>query len=516
MSADAICNEAVALHRQGRLAEAEQLYHKALAAAPRHADANHLLGVLRHQQGRTAEAIPLLEIALAVQPNGPDMLSNYAGMLKTVGRGEEALAAYEKVLAMAPAHPGALNGRGAVLLDRNRYDEALAAYDAALAADPGFVVALANRGRALQFLGRFEEARADLERALAMEPMRTGIYLDYVETNTIKPGDTMPERMEALLARPDLPAGARVQLEFALGKAYGDLGQEKRGFGHFLKANQLKRSLVSYDEAASQRFFDRIMDVFTPELVKQKGRLKGDPSERPIFILGMMRSGSTLVEQILASHPKVAGGGELTAFILDAGRPEGALAYPDFVPGLDKPAMKTRAARYLAAVEAAAPGAERVTDKMPSNFLWAGLIHLLFPNAVILHTVRDPLDTCVSCFTKLFLEDHPHTYDLGELGRFYRRYEKLMAHWHRVLPKGRILDVRYEDVVADLEGQARRILKHCGLRWDRRVLDFHANTRPIRTASVAQVRQPLYGSAVGRARAYDEFLGPLKEALAGK
>jgi len=513
MTADALCNEAVTLHRQGKLAEAEQLYFKALAQAPRHADANHLLGVLRHQQGRTGEAIALLETALKEQPDAPDMLSNYAGMMKTMGRGDEAFAVYEKVLTIAPNHPGALNGRGAVLLDRNRYDEALAAYDAALAADPGFVVALANRGRALQFLGRFAEARADLERALAMDPARTGIYLDYVETNTIKPGDTLPQRMEDLAARPDLPALGRIQLEFALAKAYDDLGEEKRGFEHLIKGNALKRSLVSYDEAASAHFFERIMAVFTPELMKKKAKL-GDPSRRPIFILGMMRSGSTLIEQILASHAKVAGGGELTAFIEGAGRAEGDLPYPEFVPELDKAALKTRAARYLEAVEKAAPKAERVTDKMPSNFLWAGLIHLVFPNAVILHTVRDPLDTCVSCFSKLFLEDHPHTYDLAELGRFYKRYEKLMAHWHKVLPKGRILDVRYEDVVADLEGQTRRILKHCGLPFDKKCLAFHANTRPIRTASVAQVRQPLYGNAVGRARAYDEFLGPLKKALA--
>jgi len=513
MTADAICNEAVTLHRQGKLAEAEQLYLKALAGAPRHADANHLLGVLRHQQGRTGEAITLLEIALKEQPNSPDMLSNHAGMLKTVGRSDEAFAVYEKVLTIAPNHPGALNGRGAVLLDRNRYDEALAAYDAALAADPGFVVALANRGRALQFLGRFEEARADLERALAMDPSRTGIYLDYVETNTIKPGDTLPQRMEELAARPGLPALGRVQLEFALAKAYDDLGEDRRGFEHLMKGNSLKRSLVSYDEATSARFFDRIMEVFTPELVRQKAKLKGDPSKRPIFILGMMRSGSTLIEQIMASHPKVHGGGELTAFIEGAGRAEGTLAYPEFVPGLDKAALKERAAEYLKAVERAAPKAERVTDKMPSNFLWTGLIHLAFPNAVILHTVRDPLDTCVSCFSKLFLEDHPHTYDLAELGRFYKRYENLMAHWHKVLPKGRILDVRYEDVVADLEGQTRRILKHCGLPFDKKCLAFHDNKRPIRTASVAQVRQPLYGNAVGRARAYDEFLGPLKKAL---
>jgi len=172
------------------------------------------------------------------------------------------------------------------------------------------------------------------------------------------------------------------------------------------------------------------------------------------------------------------------------------------------------AAHYLAAIAPLAPEGMRVTDKMPSNFFWAGLIHLAFPNAVIIHTRRDALDTCVSCFSKLFLEEHPYTYDLGELGRFWKRYDRLMAHWHAILPPGRILDVQYEDVVADLETQARRIIAHCGLAWDERCLAFHANQRPIRTASVAQVRQPIYGSAVGKARTYEEFLGPLREALA--
>ena len=175
--------------------------------------------------------------------------------------------------------------------------------------------------------------------------------------------------------------------------------------------------------------------------------------------------------------------------------------------------LRELAARYDDDLMRLAPQAARVTDKMPSNFFWAGLIHLAFPHAAIIHTVRDPLDTCLSCFSKLFIEDHPYAYDLGELGRFYKRYENLMAHWHAVLPPGRILDVRYEDVVADLENQARRVVTHCGLDWDERCLAFHRHARPVRTASLAQVRQPIYGTAVGRARAYEVFLGPLKAAL---
>ena len=172
--------------------------------------------------------------------------------------------------------------------------------------------------------------------------------------------------------------------------------------------------------------------------------------------------------------------------------------------------------RYLKETHELAPMAQRIVDKMPANYFFAGLIHLMFPNAHIIHTMRDPVDTCLSCFSKLFAGDrHNYTYDLTELGRYYHRYQKLMAHWGCVLPQGRILEIRYEDVVADLDGQARRLVAHCGLDWDARCLSFHSTSRPVRTASALQVRQPIYRSAVGRSRAYEEFLGPLTAALNG-
>ncbi|MBV9548325.1 MAG: sulfotransferase, partial [Alphaproteobacteria bacterium] len=440
-------------------------------------------------------------------PGHVEALCNQGAVLKTAGRPAEALASYERALALKPGHAPAFNGRGALLLDANRYQEALAAYDAALAAEPDFLVARCNRARTLQFLGRFDEARADLLHAMTLAPERSATYLDYTESVTIMPGDPLPAKMEALLQTTQ-DETARLELHFALGKAYADLGEPRHSFEHLLKANALKRARTPYDEAAAMAFFDRIEQIFTPALLTAKANM-GNASKRPIFIIGMMRSGSTLVEQILASHPAVHGAGELPAFTRLA--PPG---YPDNVPGLESAALQELARAYLSELERLAPGAARVTDKMPANFFWTGLIHLAFPNAAIIHTRRDAVDTCVSCFSKLFTEDHPYTYDLGELGRFYRRYEKLMAHWHRVLPPGRILDVRYEDVVAELEIQTHRIIAHCGLEWDERCLSFHTNKRPVRTASVAQVRRPLYGSAVGRARAYEEFLGPLKAALA--
>ena len=507
--AETLCAQAVRQHQAGQLEAAERLYGQVLQAEPGHFGAHHMLGVLRHQQGRNDEALALLAALVAEYPQAVEALSNYAAVLKSTGRAQEALTVYEQALRLQPDHAGALNGRGAILLDANRYDEALADYDAALAAQPDFAIALANRGRALQFLGRFDEARADLMRALALAPENAGVCLDYAETTTMTPGDPVLARLEALAARGDLPVTERIQIEFALGKAHADRKDERRCFSHLLRGNALKRTQLAYDEAQNARLFARIRAVFTPELLRGKED-GGAPSRRPIFILGMMRSGSTLVEQILASHPAVHGAGELPAFIRIA---SGAVAYPEGVAALDGMSLRELAARYDDELMRLAPQAARVTDKMPSNFFWAGLIHLAFPHAAIIHTVRDPLDTCLSCFSKLFIEDHPYAYDLGELGRFYKRYENLMAHWHAVLPPGRILDVRYEDVVADLENQARRVVTHCGLDWDERCLAFHRHARPVRTASLAQVRQPIYGTAVGRARAYEVFLGPLKAAL---
>ena len=231
----------------------------------------------------------------------------------------------------------------------------------------------------------------------------------------------------------------------------------------------------------------------------------------------MVRSGSTLVEQILASHPQVYGAGELTHFDTAVQgirkKLSGSATFPELVSGMTGEDYRDLATRYLAQIERLAPDAKHITDKMPINFVFAGLIHLALPNAPIIHTVRDPVDTCLSCFTKLFTEGQHHTYQLTELGRYYRHYQALMAHWHRVLPPGRILDVRYEDVVADLEGQARRIVAHCGLDWDPHCLAFYQTERPVLTASAAQVRQPIYNGAIGRWRVHEEALGPLLAEL---
>jgi hypothetical protein len=324
--------------------------------------------------------------------------------------------------------------------------------------------------------------------------------------------------VEALAGDPGkLSPEQQAELHFALGKIYADVGRHEQSFTHLLEGNRWARKHFTYDEPEALQLFERIRAVFSPELMRTNAGL-GDPTDAPVFIIGMPRSGSTLVEQILASHPLVWAGGELDHFQEALARLQGvegtASAYPEVVPFMTAEDFRTLGANYHVAIAASTSGAQRITDKLPVNFLLAGLIPLALPNARIIHTRRNPVDTCLSCFSKRFPQQ-PYTNDLAELGRYYRAYEGLMEHWRPLLPPGVMLEVDYEELVADFEAQARRIIAHCGLPWNEACLDFHSTGRPVVTASSAQVRQPLYRSSIGRSQPYLPLLKPLLDALAG-
>jgi hypothetical protein len=320
-----------------------------------------------------------------------------------------------------------------------------------------------------------------------------------------------------------LSVAEQIDLGFALGKSFADIGEPARSFEYLLQANALKRRHSDYDEARMLGPLERAHTVFTPELMRRHAGA-GNPSPVPIFIVGMPRSGSTLVEQILATHPLVFAAGEVLAFrqaMRAAGVHTTARPFPDSVTDLTGTELRDMADRYLTAIHAMMrDGAEhtlhartqRVTDKMLFNFRCVGLIHLALPNARIIHTCRDPIDTCMSCFSLDFLSS-PQMCDLGEMGRYYRAYSELMRHWRDLLPAGVMLDVHYEDLVLDLESHAQRIVAHCGLDWDPACLAFHETQRPVRTNSFAQVRQPVYRSSVGRWRPPPDALRPLLDAL---
>jgi tetratricopeptide (TPR) repeat protein len=520
--AGALNNRGNALHALKRFDEALASYNRALTLQPDHAEALRNRGATLHQLKRFDEALTSYDRALALRPDYAEALCNRGKTLHELRRFDEALMSYDRALALRPDYAEALCNRGATLHEREDLHAALAHYRRALSLKPDLADVYNNMGNVLEELGQLQEAESAYCEALRLDPNSTAAYVNLAAGKIFKPGDAHLAAMEALAAKTEgLSTTDRMQLDFALGKAYADLKDYALSFKHLSAGNAAKRATIAYDEQATVALFDRIEAVFTPELIAAKSG-GGNPSALPVFVIGMPRSGTTLVEQIIASHPLAYGAGELqtlndAAFTV-RGLDGKALPYPEFVAALDAGPLRQIGARYVAmlgelAANHGASRAERITNKMPSNFYFAGLIHLALPNAKIIHTIRDPLDTCMSCFCRLFTAEQKHTYDLGELGRYYRRYERLMAYWRRVLPAGRILEVRYEDVVADLEQQARRIIAYCGLPWDDRCLSFHETDRPVRTASAIQVRQPIYTSAVGRWRVYEGHIEPLLNGL---
>jgi tetratricopeptide (TPR) repeat protein len=399
----------------------------------------------------------------------------------------------------------------------NLPDKAIPYYEKALAIMPQIAEAYHDLGIALQVVGRIEEASDAFQKAIERAPRNARFYRSLTGCKQISVDDPCLSAMEVLAEEmPTLSEEERIDLHFALGTAFAELGEPERSFPHLLEGNALKRRQIVYDEAAVLTSFERIQAAYTVEIMRDNEGL-GDPATEPVFVLGMPRSGSTLVEQILASHPKVFGAGELSDFEDAAADLGVAGGFPmsslEAVASLTGDRLPQLGASYVERVRAFAPAADRIVDKMPANFRLAGLIHLALPNARIIHTMRDPIDTCLSCFSKLFAGDQPYCYDLGELGRYYRAYEALMVHWRRVLPEGVMLEVQYEAVVADTEREARRIIAHCGLKWDDACLSFYKTRRVIRTASAAQARRPIYNTSVGRWHPYGSMIGPLLEAL---
>jgi tetratricopeptide (TPR) repeat protein len=390
-------------------------------------------------------------------------------------------------------------------------------YDRALALAPECDEALLGLGHLCMELGQMDRAEELFMRALEFKPDNLAARIHISQVKKVKADDG---NFAALLAEEKKSGGfsenKKLSLHFALGKCLDDTKDHEKAFPHFLEGCRIKRAKLSYDPEHAARQFAGVMDIFDKATLDRL-RGAGDPSGVPVFVLGMPRSGTTLTEQIIASHPGVYGAGELHDLLRIAERNiTGAttpVTFPDNLRALDQATLSAWGADYVAGLKQRAPDAKRITDKMPANFFAVGLIHLMLPNAKIIHVNRNPVDTCLSCFTRLFNRKQEHTYDLAELGQYYVHYARLMEHWREVLPAGAFLDVQYEDIVADQEAQARRLIAYCGLEWNDACLDFHNTKRSIRTASVTQVRQPIYTSSVERWRHYERFLGPLLDAL---
>ena len=512
--AETLISRGDCLSELGRGEEALASYDAAIALQPGQADAQNSRGNALRRLGRMEEALAGYRQAMALQPNVAGHVHNCASVLYALDRLEEAVAGYDAAIALDPGFAPAHFGRGAALLALEDSEGALQSYTRAASIRPAHAEAWAHVAQTLGVLGRSAEAAAAAERALVADGCSADAWSIRARLKRFGPDDPDLGRMEAALAKvDDRRPEDRLNLEFALGKAWMEAGDAGRGFAHLERGNSLQRSLLEFDLDEHLAVLTAVARSFDAGTIRRLAGA-GHPSDRPVFIIGMPRSGTTLIEQILASHPLVHGAGELPLVGQLAGRlPR---AGEGLAEALTPDQLERMGAEYAGRLQALAPGAARVIDKLPGNFLFAGLIRLMLPKARIIHCARDPLDTCLSCYETKFAKGNPFTYDLHELGLHYRGYERLMQHWRTVLPADRFIEVRYEEVVADLEGQARRLLAFCGLDWDEACLQFHKTGREVWTASAGQVRRPLYASSVRRAQAHTAYLGPLIKALGAR
>lgn len=520
---DAHHNLGVALRGQGQLDAAEAEFREAIRLKPNYLDAQCNLGAVLHQLGKLPEALAQMETAVGVAPNSALAHNTLGGVLLALGRIDEAAQHFDVAIRLQPTYFHAHNNLGVALENMSRFEEAIEAFRAALRLNPDYASAHNNLGSALLNQGKAEEALAEFQAALRADPnhaMATFNLGKLAGVGHYRFSDAEVSTIRELSLRTNLPAEARCRLHFALAQTFDRTGAYDEAFEQCRQANEVRKEMfrrrgAAYDHAAVGKQVDELIAVFTPTYF-EKVRGFGVDSELLVFILGMPRSGTSLVEQILACHPRIHGAGELlhwNRIVEQVATTLGqAGTYPACLERLDAGTAQAIAQAHLQKLQELSGGRERVIDKAPFNFFHIGLIAVLFPRARIIHCRRDPRDTCLSCFFQNFAEPFPFTLDLEHLGQYYREYQRLMEHWAKVLPTP-MFELSYEELTRDQETLSRRLIEFCGLPWDERVLRFYDNDRVVRTFSTLQVRQPMYRSSVGRWQHYERHLQPLLAAL---
>ncbi|MGH7189077.1 MAG: tetratricopeptide repeat-containing sulfotransferase family protein [Acetobacteraceae bacterium] len=481
---------------------------RATAVKPDLAIAHYHLAVALQQDDREAEAITALRRAVSLAPRHAEAQAMRGDLLLLDGQREEAAACFRRAFAASPnATPGRLSLAKAFIAEENFHD-AERQLRRTIALDPNSNSAHWTLGRTLTRLGRFADAATELEHAIALGPDDVFVYHDLVVTKRVGEADRpMLAVMLAALDRPGLAPVHRILLEYALGKAFDDLGEYDGAIRHFDEANRLRGRALRFDRAAFAAENDRVMARFS-SCRQPSGDHKGADDQTPILIVGMPRSGTTLVEQILSAHPEIGAAGEQN-FWNDAAIPF-ILDRPDMLMAVD---FGKAAGDYLALLRRHAPGRSRVTEKMPANFRWLGLVHATFPRARMIHCRRHPIDTCLSNYFTYFSRAQAHTCRRADLVFYYREYLRLMEHWRAIVPPECLLEIHYEALVTDREEMTRTLIAFAGLAWDEACLNPERNDRVVQTASTWQARQPVYRTSVERWRHYEPWLGELRELL---
>ena len=500
---------------EGRPLRAEEICRHFLRRNPRHVEAMRLLAQIGLRLGILDDAEFLLESAVAFEPDNIQVRLDYMDVLRKRQKFERSRDEAEALYRRDPESPLFQSHLAIESMQTGDYTRAFELFDAVLAKLPDDPATLTSRGHALKTTGQQDEAVASYRAAIAAKPDHGDAYYALANLKTYRFTEAEIAAMHAQLERPEIAFMDRVHLTFALGKAHEDREEYEASFGFYEEGNALKRRQTRYDADRMSEELKAQEEVCTSDLFAAK-QGAGDPARDPIFILGLPRAGSTLLEQILASHSQIDGTLELPNVLALAhrlrGRKAGQSRYPQVLHDLTLEQLTGFGRDFLANTRIHRQGAPFFIDKMPNNFRHIGLIHLILPNATIIDARRDPMDCCFSGFKQLFAEGQDFTYGLTEIGRYYADYVALMDHWDRVLP-GKVLRVRHEDVLDDLEGQTRRMLDHIGLPFEEACLEFHRTARAVRTASSEQVRRPINRSGQGAWKPYEPWLGDLKTAL---
>ena len=508
---------AVNLFREGKIAQSESLCRKFLFDNPANVTAIRLLADIGIKVGAWDDAENLLARCLELAPDFRLARLNYAQVLSQREKLVQALAQVELLLASEPDRPTYLVLKGATLVKKGDFDQALACYEYLLSRHPPRPMGTLVYGHALKTVGRQQEAIAAYRRSIALRPSFGDAYWSMANLKTFRFEDSDIEAMRQQIQAPDGSLEDHFHLCFALGKALEDRGEYEESFRHYHRGNTIKEKLEKYDADRTTDDLRRMTAICTAELFSERAG-QGCSASDPIFIVGLPRSGSTLLEQILASHSRVDGTKELIdipAMVRRLGgkrKAKQVSRYPEILRDLDSDQLRALGEEYLERTRIQRGSAPFFIDKMPNNFSHIGLIHLILPNARIIDARRHPMAACFSAYTQLFAKGQSFTYGLSNIGRYYRDYVEMMDHWDRVLP-GKVLLVHYEDVVAGTESQIRRILDHCGLPFEEACLKFHRTERAVRTASSEQVRQPIYSGALDHWRHYEPWLDELKQSL---
>lgn len=495
--------------RQGAYDEAAGHYEQLLALKPRRVDVLNKLGSALYGLGRLAEAQKYFRAAIGQKPNDPDAHGNLGAIHLARGYLEEAESSLRHALKLRPGDVDVRSNLGLTLVALGRLDSAQAQFERVLRVAPRHANARYGMGIAKRAQGRFEEAGACFKRALEVEPTMARAWAALASIRRMDSGDG-----DWLKKTQQLADGTRVPLDevvlrFALGKYFDDNGRFEDAFRSYQRGNDLLKPITTpYEREERTRLVDELIRTYTAETIARVGA-GGTSSRRPVFVVGMMRSGTSLAEQILASHPEVAGAGELEFWNAVMRRPAGSQGGL-----LDELERQHLASEYLRILEAHSPQAARIIDKAPLNSDCLGLIFSVFPNARIIYMRRDPIDTCLSCYFQRFGTAVNFALDLGDLAHYYREHQRLIAHWRAVLPAGSLLEVPYEGLVANQEQWTRRMLDFVGLEWSSRCLEFHNTERTVLTTSFWQVRQKIYNDSVRRSRHYRKFIGPLLDLQA--